>query len=93
MARTGSRRPAGSVRTDASAAREQLCRADSFLLRFTMSMKTPEAEEEAPDMDIILKRQAEQNDDPPPLEDDDDDYTSGDPEWKEALLDFINSKL
>ena len=44
-------------------------------------------------MDIIIRRQAEQNDDPPPLEDDEDEDVSGDPVWKETLLDFVNSKL
>ena len=41
-----------------------------------------------------MKRQAEQNDDPPPLDDDVvEDGPGGDEQWKEDLLDFVNSKL
>lgn len=58
-----------------------------------------EAESKAPDaaatggMDVILKRQAEMNDDPPPLEDEPEEELTFEAEWKENILDFVNSKI
>ena len=58
-----------------------------------------QAESKVPDenaaggMDIILQRQAELNDDPPPLEDEPEEVLTLEAEWKESILDFVNTRL